>query len=129
MVEVTPVTTDAQPGHRTHAGFYTSRPASKGYIRFATSYLQAARQLDFLSRFLRGRGAPGDSGPSTDTLEEAVALTQHHDAITGTEKQHVAADYHMRLSRGPLPPSLLSKGSLQGCARAHFWRQKRLLPP
>lgn len=28
------------------AGYFTSRPASKGYIRSATSYLQAARQLE-----------------------------------------------------------------------------------
>lgn len=28
------------------AGYFTSRPTSKGYIRSATSYLQAARQLE-----------------------------------------------------------------------------------
>lgn len=28
------------------AGYFTSRPASKGFIRAATSYLQAARQLE-----------------------------------------------------------------------------------
>lgn len=39
-------------------------------------------------------------GWSTQALEEAVSLTQHHDAITGTEKQHVANDYHQRLSKG-----------------------------
>ena len=28
------------------AGYFTSRPASKAYIRSATAYLQAARQLE-----------------------------------------------------------------------------------
>lgn len=28
------------------SGYFTSRPTSKGYIRHATSYLQAARQLE-----------------------------------------------------------------------------------
>jgi len=34
---------------------------------------------------------------SGESLHEAVAIAQHHDAITGTEKQHVASDYHKRL--------------------------------
>lgn len=28
-----------------------------------------------------------------DPLKEAIGIMQHHDAITGTEKQHVADDY------------------------------------
>jgi hypothetical protein len=35
-----------------------------------------------------------------NTLKEAVGVMQHHDAITGTEKQHVANNYYLRLSRG-----------------------------
>ena len=114
------------------AGYFTSRPTSKGFIREGTAFLQAARQLELLApppspeaeveaeaeaeaeashpnptrvgggptpsdlseRGLRGRR------PGTDALEEAVALLQHHDSITGTEKQHVANDYHRRLARG-----------------------------
>ncbi|KAL3141201.1 hypothetical protein ABBQ38_003541 [Trebouxia sp. C0009 RCD-2024] len=84
-------------------GYFTSRATSKGWIREATSYLQAARQLEVLT----GAAAPTDrttaqlqGRANTDSLEEAVSLLQHHDAITGTEKQHVANDYHARLARG-----------------------------
>ena len=74
------------------AGYFTSRPASKGYIKAGTSYLQVTRQLELLT------GTPG----SSEHLEEAVSLLQHHDSITGTEKQHVANDYHKRLAKGRL---------------------------
>ncbi|BBH00579.1 Glycosyl hydrolase family 38 protein [Prunus dulcis] len=39
-------------------------------------------------------------GPNTDSLADALAIAQHHDAVTGTEKQHVANDYAKRLSIG-----------------------------
>lgn len=47
--------------------------------------------------FFRGRNK---SGPTTDSLADALAIAQHHDAVTGTEKQHVANDYAKRLSIG-----------------------------
>ncbi|KAL2939655.1 hypothetical protein RDABS01_033813 [Bienertia sinuspersici] len=53
----------------------------------------AARQLEY---FL-GRSK---SGPNNDALADALAIAQHHDAVTGTEKQHVANDYAKRLSIG-----------------------------
>ncbi|KAL2347102.1 hypothetical protein Fmac_001102 [Flemingia macrophylla] len=62
-------------------GYFTSRPALK------------ARQLEYF----KGKSA---LGPKTDSLAEALAIVQHHDAVTGTEKQHVAHDYAKRLSIG-----------------------------
>jgi hypothetical protein len=33
-------------------------------------------------------------------IGEAMGIAQHHDAVSGTEKQEVAFDYAMRLSDG-----------------------------
>lgn len=54
---------------------------------------QAARQLEFYI----GRS---ETGHNTDSLADALAIAQHHDAVTGTEKQHVANDYAKRLAIG-----------------------------
>ncbi|XP_062197147.1 probable alpha-mannosidase At5g13980 [Phragmites australis] len=74
-------------------GYFTSRPALKRYVRMMSGYYLAARQLEFF----KGRHS---SGLTTDSLGDALALAQHHDAVTGTEKQHVANDYAKRLSIG-----------------------------
>lgn len=47
--------------------------------------------------FFKGRN---ESGLNTDALADALALSQHHDAVSGTERQHVAADYAKRISIG-----------------------------
>ncbi|WOL11467.1 putative alpha-mannosidase [Canna indica] len=74
-------------------GYFTSRPTLKGYVRMMSGYYLAARQLEFL----RGRNS---SALTSDSLADALAIAQHHDAVTGTEKQHVANDYAKRLSIG-----------------------------
>ncbi|KAH6810146.1 Glycosyl hydrolase family 38 protein [Perilla frutescens var. frutescens] len=74
-------------------GYFTSRPGLKGYVRILSGYYLAARQLEFF----KGRYS---TGPSTDALADALAIAQHHDAVSGTERQHVAADYALRLSIG-----------------------------
>lgn len=79
-------------------GYFSSRSTSKGMMRRLTSYLQGARQLE---AFINNSHCPcHHGGASTDLLEEAVSLVQHHDAITGTAKQHVVNDYHRLLHHG-----------------------------
>ncbi|KAK1325264.1 hypothetical protein QJS10_CPA01g00395 [Acorus calamus] len=60
-------------------GFFTSRPAYKGYIRMLSGYYVGARQLEYLA----GRSS---SGPTTFGLGDALGISQHHDAVTGTAK-------------------------------------------
>ncbi|KAG9146043.1 hypothetical protein Leryth_016602 [Lithospermum erythrorhizon] len=74
-------------------GFYTSRPALKGYVRMLSGYYLAARQLEFL---IRRRSQE----PNTLSLGDALGIAQHHDAVTGTAKQHTTNDYAKRLALG-----------------------------
>ncbi|KAJ9579723.1 hypothetical protein L9F63_004649, partial [Diploptera punctata] len=75
-------------------GYYTSRPTSKYFERLANNFLQVAKQLTAIMQ------TEVKEHTSLISLKEAVAVMQHHDAITGTEKQHVANDYTRMLSRG-----------------------------
>lgn len=69
-------------------GFFTSRPALKYNVRRTGSYLQAVRQLAAWSQL-----SDVSSANSIGELERAMSTVQHHDGVSGTEKQHVANDY------------------------------------
>ena len=55
----------------------------------SNNLLQAAKQVDAQSN--------QDRRESLKLLKEALGISQHHDAITGTAKQHVDSDYNVRL--------------------------------
>ncbi|KAK8946125.1 hypothetical protein KSP40_PGU006463 [Platanthera guangdongensis] len=74
-------------------GYYSSRPTFKRFVRVLSGYYLAARQLEFLV----GRKS---SGPVTSTLGDALGIAQHHDAVSGTAKQHTTNDYAKRLAYG-----------------------------
>ncbi|CAN0924761.1 Alpha-mannosidase At3g26720 [Linum grandiflorum] len=74
-------------------GYFTSRPAFKGYVRTMSGYYLAARQLEFFGRM-------SGTLSKTDVLADALAIAQHHDAVSGTQRQHVTADYALRISNG-----------------------------
>ena len=86
--------------HKPHAfwtGYFTSRAALKYYVRQTNNYLQVFRQI---SALMNSDDSKENIGDSFGTLERAMGVLQHHDAVSGTEKQHVAYDYAKRLSVG-----------------------------
>ncbi|XP_077999782.1 lysosomal alpha-mannosidase-like isoform X1 [Glandiceps talaboti] len=85
----------ASSPHSFWTGYFTSRPAIKAYVRQSNNFLQVCKQHDV---FLGPQRKNRDS--EVETLKEAMGVAQHHDAVSGTEKQHVADDYAKRLSIG-----------------------------
>lgn len=74
-------------------GYYTSRPESKLLIREAGRYLQAAR--NWLGNLIF-QGQYENHAIALSALENLmfqVGVTQHHDAVSGTERQHVCDNY------------------------------------
>ncbi|KAF7233994.1 hypothetical protein EG68_06920 [Paragonimus skrjabini miyazakii] len=83
-------------------GFYTSRPALKGFIRKASTLLTMCEQVNVFSNRIANFRLHASKDPReslVDRLRQAMGVMQHHDAVTGTEKQHVADDYALTLSQ------------------------------
>ncbi|XP_074026193.1 lysosomal alpha-mannosidase isoform X2 [Leptinotarsa decemlineata] len=75
--------------HSFWAGYFTSRPNSKRFERVGHNILQASKQLYALGSLHSSVSYAGN----LIYLKEVMGVMQHHDAITGTEQQHVANDY------------------------------------
>ena len=86
-------------------GYFSSRPFLKGYVRKASNIYYSISKFFSMIR-LSNRALfkikndslfyseeYNNTLPNIKNFREMVALTQHHDAITGTSKQYVATDY------------------------------------
>lgn len=86
------------------SGYFTSRPSVKLIERETADLLQVARLISLASllRYPKDTNwVPEISSHSArclGSLWEVLGDLQHHDAVTGTEKQHVANDYVRRAS-------------------------------
>uniref|UniRef100_A0A5K3F4Z1 Alpha-mannosidase n=2 Tax=Mesocestoides corti TaxID=53468 RepID=A0A5K3F4Z1_MESCO len=90
-------------------GYFTSRPAQKYMVRQASGLLSACEQAHLLKPNIGHRYSHGpllaydqpvkviNPDDVVDHLRRMMGVMQHHDAITGTEKQHVSDDYRLRL--------------------------------
>eukprot|EP01112_Ceratiomyxa_fruticulosa_P004317 TRINITY_DN1480_c0_g1_i3.p1 TRINITY_DN1480_c0_g1~~TRINITY_DN1480_c0_g1_i3.p1 ORF type:complete len:1026 (+),score=222.23 TRINITY_DN1480_c0_g1_i3:180-3257(+) len=87
--------------HCVWSGYFTSRIALKGYVRSRNMLLSSAETL--YSTWASINKIGGNTTELYDdivTLRQAMGVAQHHDAVSGTEQQHVADDYAKQLSVG-----------------------------
>lgn len=86
----------ASDPHAYWTGYFTSRPALKGMVRQGNNFLQVCKQLGALTNQDWNPGMEGD----LNKMREVMGVLQHHDAVSGTAKQHVTFDYAQRLAQG-----------------------------
>eukprot|EP00760_Papus_ankaliazontas_P032647 PhM_4_TR5922/c0_g1_i1/m.11492/K12311/MAN2B1, LAMAN; lysosomal alpha-mannosidase len=72
------------------SGYLSSRPAFKGYERRLMSDLNALDKLDTENKL----------SDAIRVLREALGVVQHHDSITGTEREAVRNNYQLLMSNG-----------------------------
>lgn len=104
----------ASDPHAYWTGYYTSRPTSKRFERVGNHFLQVCKQLTALGRST----SEGLYQTRLGYLREAMGVMQHHDAITGTEKQHVADDYARMLNTAIEACEVNTNDALQSFATA-----------
>jgi alpha-mannosidase len=76
-------------------------------VRFASNFLNAARQMEVFSGVTAAEVDTPTTRPSppvgdswTDSMEGAIGVATHHDGMSGTERQDVSDDYSQRISEG-----------------------------
>jgi len=103
----------ADGAHQFWTGYFTSRPALKRYVRETGSYLRTVQQLSVL-----GGVNTAEALEDMQALAEAQGVAQHHDAVSGTAKQHVTFDYAKRLSKGRAKVTSVASAALGALAHS-----------
>ena len=95
----------ADAAHHYWSGYFTSRPSLKRQVHAASNFLNAARQMEVISKVNKTeikvattRASPIVGESWTDSLEGSIGVATHHDGMSGTERQSVSNDYEERIS-------------------------------
>ncbi|XP_017057316.2 LOW QUALITY PROTEIN: lysosomal alpha-mannosidase [Drosophila ficusphila] len=89
-------------------GFFTSRPTQKRFERDGNHMLQVAKQLSVFANLTSEQ-----HNEDLDYLRQTMGVMQHHDAITGTEKQAVSDDYDRMMYEAIVGASNNAKDALR----------------
>lgn len=80
--------------HSFWTGYFTSRPTFKNMVRKGNNLLQACKQL------AAATDVNGDTIAKVFELAEPMAVSPHHDAVSGTAKQFVTDEYAHSIHTG-----------------------------
>ncbi|CAG0879219.1 unnamed protein product [Darwinula stevensoni] len=78
-------------------GYFSSRPTFKRFIRTSDLFLQVVASMG--KQLGSAFPSPG-SEENLSQMREVMGVNMHHDAVTGTAKQHVTDDYYRLISLG-----------------------------
>lgn len=85
-------------------GYFTSRVADKGQVRYTGRWIQSVRTYMGLLRLTGNSKLVQELENEIDTSlfvqEQALGVLQHHDAVSGTAKQYVQNDYYFIMNNG-----------------------------
>ena len=84
-------------GQLTWTGYFSTRPNLKRMVREISSQYYAFSELATLENIREGSLLSPEITQIHNELRDILAIMSHHDAITGTSKQHVIYDYVMRM--------------------------------
>ena len=105
--------------HAWWTGYFTSRPDLKSYVRSRERYLRSAELLYVFATNLGLSFDAQQAMANITKLRRAVDVGQHHDGITGTERDHVYLQYMAQMAEGTrrvsdlmsqVVPRMLAKG-------------------
>jgi lysosomal alpha-mannosidase len=83
----------ADGAHSYWSGYFVSRSTLKGFVRYSSHILHAITSL-----FSTSQISSASLLTELFTVQQPNGVTTHHDAVSGTEKQHVADDYALNLN-------------------------------
>ena len=83
------------------SGFYSSRPGFKKQVKDSSSAFHAHSKL-FARRVIDSNSTDDEISTILDVhfkMLDSLGVDQHHDSITGTDKQYVNNDYSSKLQK------------------------------